>query len=389
MLDAIGSEIALKQVATAESETKLNDAINYTINLNMHMLRLITKTGESFVSSPLALTTSLVSMVAAMEGEARSQLSKALFDLDEISNEEEYLMLLSMHFFLHSSLGDKNTNMKLKPYFFINENHTISPAYEKLFAQYLGGEIQITSNTGIDAQINQLVGSQLSVEMEIVGIDKYSDVFLIGLTSFTPLWKHAFERSEQFLQFYNEDSTVSSVAFLYGDGKFRFHQDKELKCAMIEMPLRWENTSVVFILPDEDIELSVLMESNFTSEMLKVCSLPLKDVRVWIPEFRVRTKINMKPFLCELGIDLLFNEEGKCSRVSEVSSANNLVLHDLIQICVLEVRANYLPKPKNEERVKGFEKFICNRPFLFAVIEEIEGTRVVLYYGIVNKIFED
>ncbi|RWS01014.1 serpin A12-like protein [Dinothrombium tinctorium] len=387
-------EEEIERSISPRSETKINGAIDYTFNYNMKLLHLFTKTGQSFAISPLAMTTSFVSLIVTFSDKTRKQLCRSIFNIDDLNEEEENLMLQQTNLHLDLILRNATDSMDFNLFLFIDEEYDIFPEYEKLFAETLRMQVKyINFRSNASQQINQLIGQdEITVSTE-------ANMLLVGVTAFSPFWRKRLQKSEDLLAFHNEDSTISFTRFLYGRGIYRIGRDQKFKCTVLEMRLEchqmrmeWQNMSVVFYLPDEEMDINSISQASKNecicediSRMIDTSSFPFEDVCVWIPEFRLHTKENMKPFIRELGINLMFDSESKNRlRVAKDTSSQCFILDDIVQICTFETKANAVKQ--EDEDIDDCSLFICNRPFMFAVTAVIRGNKVIIYQGLINKL---
>lgn len=144
---------------------------------------------------------------------------------------------------------------------------------------------------------------------------------------------------------------------------------------------------VSFVLPDEGISLSHLLETQSTQRMLNEGVDRTYDVSLLVPKFSFQDKAELTGLLCALGLQHSFNESADYSAMCDAPCTVDSVLQEsYIGVDEYGVEAaaytmitmkNTAISPVQRERID----FHLTRPFLFA-IESRDGD--VLFIGTVT-----
>ncbi|VTJ67913.1 Hypothetical predicted protein [Marmota monax] len=176
------------------------------------------------------------------------------------------------------------------------------------------------------------------------------------------------------------------VQMMWQEANFNFIYISEAQTKVLELPYAGKTLSMIILLPDEDVDLSVV-ENNLTFEKFiawtKAASLQNTEVEVFLPRFKLQEDYEMKSVLQRLGMVDAF-QPGQAD-LSAMSTETDLCLSKVVHKSVMEV---------NEEGTEAAAAtavnivlfgssckptFCANHPFLFFIRHN--ETNTVLFCG--------
>uniref|UniRef100_A0A8C9QHZ1 Serpin domain-containing protein n=1 Tax=Spermophilus dauricus TaxID=99837 RepID=A0A8C9QHZ1_SPEDA len=119
---------------------------------------------------------------------------------------------------------------------------------------------------------------------------------------------------------------------------FNYIYISEAKTQVVELPYAGKTLSMIVLLPDEDVDLSVV-ENNLTFEKFldwtEAASLQNIEVKVFIPRFKLQGDYIMESVLQHLGMVDVF-QQGQAD-LSAMSTETDLCLSKFVHKSILEV----------------------------------------------------
>ncbi|XP_048655921.1 serpin B9-like isoform X3 [Marmota marmota marmota] len=218
-------------------------------------------------------------------------------------------------------------------------------------------------------------------------IDEQTRLVLVNAIYFQGTWDEKFDKPcTKEMPFKINQEEEWPVQMMWQEANFNFIYISEAQTKVLELPYAGKTLSMIILLPDEDVDLSVV-ENNLTFEKFiawtKAASLQNTEVEVFLPRFKLQEDYEMKSVLQRLGMVDAF-QPGQAD-LSAMSTETDLCLSKVVHKSVVEV---------NEEGTEAAAAtavnivlfgssckptFCANHPFLFFIRHN--ETNTVLFCG--------
>nr|XP_040139604.1 serpin B9-like [Ictidomys tridecemlineatus] len=176
------------------------------------------------------------------------------------------------------------------------------------------------------------------------------------------------------------------VQMMWQEANFNFIYISEAQTKVLELPYAGKTLSMIILLPDEDVDLSVV-ENNLTFEKFiawtKAASLQNIEVEVFLPRFKLQEDYEMKSVLQRLGMVDAF-QPGQ-AELSAMSTETDLCLSKVVHKSVMEVNEEGTEAVAAtgivivEDCSECIPTFHADHPFLFFIRHN--ETNTVLFCG--------
>ena len=247
--------------------------------------------------------------------------------------------------------------------------------YPSVCAKYINDWVAYTTNNNIE---------------NIVSADdlKLATLALVNAIYFEGSWKNPFdETNTKHAKFHvpSSSSRVPLVNMMIQTADFRYSQNDQLDCQILELPYEGDRLAMYILLPTEKDGLAAL-ERNLTigSVTSALAGLGTQRISVAIPRFEMHVDVKLSHILKEMGMKRLLSET---ANLSGMSKQRSLWVTDVIHKAFIGVdekgteaaaatavvvtrRSNPLPLRKD---------FTANHPFLFLIRDNDTGS--ILFLG--------
>uniref|UniRef100_A0A8D2IN25 Serpin domain-containing protein n=1 Tax=Urocitellus parryii TaxID=9999 RepID=A0A8D2IN25_UROPR len=233
------------------------------------------------------------------------------------------------------------------------------------------------SKTSFSCKISEL--------LPMGSIDEQVRLILVNAIYFQGTWKRTFNKSST-KEMPFKVNQKRPVQMMRKKAYFNYVYIHEAQTQVLELPYAGKTLSMIILLPDEDVDLSVV-ENNLTFEKFiawtKTASLHNTEVEVLLPRFKLQGDYDMKSVLQHLGMVDAF-QQGQAD-LSAMSTETDLCLSKVVHRSVVEV---------NEEGTEAaaatavnivpfclslIPTFCADHPFLFFIRHN--ETNTVLFCG--------
>uniref|UniRef100_A0A3P9LW37 Leukocyte elastase inhibitor n=1 Tax=Oryzias latipes TaxID=8090 RepID=A0A3P9LW37_ORYLA len=236
-------------------------------------------------------------------------------------------------------------------------------------------------------KINSWVEKQTQDKIkDLMGESSLSDIttlVLVNAIYFKGTWDQKFLGSQtKYADFRLNKKDKKPVMMMRQEAEFPYVEIPEIDCQILEMPYKGKELSMLIFLPQEILDestglerLEKLLTSEKFMEWTSPEKMPLTEVVVCLPRFKMEEKYNLKKVLTRMGMVDAFDEE-KCN-FSGMSGTTGLFLSEASHKAVVEVNEKgtvavaatgtslvdyncgilYVPKIC----------FVANHPFLFFI----------------------
>lgn len=200
-------------------------------------------------------------------------------------------------------------------------------------------------------------------------IDTETVMLLINIVYFKGKWLKPFPMSNvRPKRFTNIDGEKKKVDTMYDLDFYSYAQFEQYKILQLDY---LNNCSMYIVLPNEDINLhDLLNELNVKRLNDDLKELKSTHLDLQLPKFSLKSEINLKKVLLQMGITTLFNEE---ANLSKISNETNLMVSEVVQNAFINVNedgteaaATTVFKLMPRSMFLGEEMHV-NRPFIFVI----------------------
>lgn len=335
--------------------------------------------------SPLSITSALGMALNGAEGSTKEAMETALgykgMMREEINSGYKYLLE-------RLKALDEKIKLNISNSIWIRDSFPVRQEFIDLNRDAYSAEIEVLNFNSPDAAdtINNWIDDAtegLISKMIEPPIDPRTIMYLINAIYFKGIWSTQFDPGKTFDgTFHKYGGGNQSARMMDRKGEIEYLDEENYKA--IRMPYGDGKTAMYCILPDEGEDINTFI-SEFTEEEwgnLKSGLLPMDDLIVQIPKFKMEYGIKeLNSALTALGMGEAFQPV-----VADFSGIADdvwidAVLHKAVievneegseaaAVTVVEMRTTAIVEPIT---------FIADRPFLFIIADDEEGT--ILFMG--------
>ncbi|GLV39191.1 Serpin 42Da [Carabus blaptoides fortunei] len=221
-------------------------------------------------------------------------------------------------------------------------------------------------------------------------LNSLTKLVLVNAVYFKGNWAKKFDKERTTKKpFYLADNSETEVDMMYQKSKFRYGEDKDLDCKLLEMPYEGNEVSMLIILPNEMDGITKLQEKIKDVDVVNIMqNMYETTVEVSVPKFKIETTSPMKEMLKEMGAADMFGDEADFSKITE--GGEPLKVSDVIQKAFIEVNeegaeaaaATGMIMMTRCMPIRVMEKsFNADHPFLVKLVRKDAGNAFNLFLG--------
>ncbi|KAM4841135.1 plasminogen activator inhibitor 2 [Thomomys bottae] len=221
-------------------------------------------------------------------------------------------------------------------------------------------------------------------------VDDETKMVLVNAIYFKGKWKTPFEKKLNGLYPFRVSSTQNvPVQMMYLREKLNIGYIEDLKVQILELPYAGD-VSMFLLLPDEIADASTgleLLEHEINydklSKWISSDTLAEDDVEVYLPQFRLEERYELKPILRSMGMEDAFSK-GQAN-FSGMSEGRDLFLSDVFHQASVDVNEEGTVAAGGTGAVMsgrtghGGPQFVADHPFLFFISKTT--TKSILFWG--------
>nr|XP_034491337.1 serpin B9-like isoform X1 [Marmota flaviventris] len=340
--------------------------------------------------SPLSISSALAMVLLGAKGNTKDQMAQAMSLNTEEDIHKGFQMLLTQV----NKPGSKyllTTANRL----FGEKTYDFLSTFKESCLQFYHAELELLSFAEATEKSREHINTWVSKETEgkipellpMGSIDEQTRLVLVNAIYFQGTWDEKFDKPcTKEMPFKINQEEEWPVQMMWQEANFNFIYISEAQTKVLELPYAGKTLSMIILLPDEDVDLSVV-ENNLTFEKFiawtKAASLQNTEVEVFLPRFKLQEDYEMKSVLQRLGMVDAF-QPGQAD-LSAMSTETDLCLSKVVHKSVVEV---------NEEGTEAAAAtavnivlfgssckptFCANHPFLFFIRHN--ETNTVLFCG--------
>lgn len=359
------------------AEEFLQSNLNFSADVYKEQLKIA---GDNFLVCPFSaeIVLSLVSLGA--RGNTAHELTKGLRLPNDNAKIRNIFQTLSASF------------EKVRPYqlrsankVYIAEGLIINKDYQAIAVDSFMSDVEnINFNDSEKASeiINEWIQLKTNNKIkELVKKDSFSEstaFVLVNAMYFNGLWLHEFGKTFGLkIPFYVTNAEKVDVEVFGGRNKFNHYYNDKLNAAFLEMPFVGNDVAMTFVLPKEKDGLKRL-EMNLEEIFAKQPYL-VTDVEVYLPKFKMESRVDFKSILKSLGVHDAFTSVANFKGISDT----NVQITEILQKTFIEVNekgATAAAATESTGEVLSIpkERFFADHPFLFFLKHDKYG---ILFVG--------
>ncbi|XP_006892799.1 PREDICTED: plasminogen activator inhibitor 2 [Elephantulus edwardii] len=221
-------------------------------------------------------------------------------------------------------------------------------------------------------------------------VDEETRMVLVNAVYFKGKWKTPFQKKLEGLYPFRVNATERKpVQMMYLHEKVNIGYIEELKTQILELPYA-RDVSMFLMLPDGIANVSTgleLLEDTITYDNLNKWiskdTLAEDDVEVFLPQFRLEERYELKSILRGMGMSDAFSK-GQAD-FSGMSEGNDLYLSEVFHQATVDVNEEGTEASAGTGAVMtgrtghGGPQFVADHPFLFFIMHRV--TKIILFWG--------
>lgn len=286
--------------------------------------------------SPASISAALAMTYAGAEGATEKQMATVLhLELAEPQLHEGFATLSTI---LNS--GAQGYRLTMANRLWAQESYPFRPEFVTTTRQHYGAEIakvDFRQTEEARDEINRWVEQQTEGKIEELlppGIlEAMTRLVLTNAIYFKGAWAEEFSKQATEEAPFHLSGRQVKAPLMYQTDDFRYGQTDTLE--VLELPYAGNDLSMLVLLPKERDGLSRL-ENQLSAENLEkwTSRLAKREVRVYLPRFKLSSQFKLGETLRSLGMTLAFSEKAD---FSGMSSAEDLLISEVIHKAYVDV----------------------------------------------------
>ena len=227
-------------------------------------------------------------------------------------------------------------------------------------------------NRYVSNNTNSLIKNVLNGDM----ISNDTIMILINTIYFKANWLNKFNEENTSKMIFRGRNEMK-VDMMYQNSKFKYFETNDLQ--MIEMPYSDYNYTMGIVLPKNDDIINL----NLGQLQYNISCLKNEKVKLYLPKFEHRMKIELVPILRELGVNELFTENAKLGIVENAFVSK--IIHEAVVIVdengteaaafTAALLTENCARPNSKDEII----FKADHPFIYYIRHL--PSNIILFYG--------
>ena len=340
-----------------------------------------TKEENTFIA-PLSVSIALGMTWNGADGETKAEMESTLkmsgMSVDEI-NEYYQIMQNSL------TTVDRSTKLNIANSIWYKDGYPIYPAFLDINRKYFDAEVSALDfanpksldiiNNWCSDKTNGLIKNPLDK------IPADAIMYLINAIYFKGIWSSEFKKKDTSERdFTTANGASHKVDMMQQEQIFNYFEDEDAQ--YLDMPYGNKAFSMAVILPKQGNTIDDYLKSfdlESWSEIMQ--NLSPREIKVYFPKFKVKSKLELKNILATMGMPQAFTPQADFSRMSEIDLMISRIIHstycdvnekgtEAAAVTIVEMIETAMPQNP---------VFNVNRPFVFIIREKSTG--VILFMG--------
>ncbi|KAG0425645.1 hypothetical protein HPB47_027198 [Ixodes persulcatus] len=294
--------------------------------LGLQLLKALpSSTQENLFFSPYSVSSVMGMAFAGARGDTRHELSQGLGYATAGFQDSDILDAYALHTHRLRSL-ESNSTLEVANAAAVHERFALQSAYElQLAGSFTAMLLKVNfENGGRDAvdTINRWVKLRTHEKIPRLfnaPLESSTRLVLLSAIYFKGKWEKEFEKNDtEKRTFLNGGTIPTQVDTMTGLVPVRHQSFESLGVDMAELPYQGGDYSMVILLPKQNDGVEVFKQ-NLTDVLIKDMASQLVDrqVRVFLPRFKLETEYSLRNPLENLGIRRIFGPDADLSGITE------------------------------------------------------------------------
>ncbi|XP_059225333.1 serine protease inhibitor 42Dd isoform X2 [Stomoxys calcitrans] len=294
--------------------------------------------GQNIIYSPFSIQTCVAMASLGAEGETAAEMNRGLSlnaNNDEITA-KNFRSILSTY--------EDSKILKIANKMYIMKDFEVQDKFNELLTQnfFTSAEnIDFNQSTKAAQTINSWVESKTNNLIKNLVSDKAFNektrLVLLNAIYFKGEWEHAFPESGTSQQpFYISEKTSVEVPMMSQRGTFRYADLPQIEAAVLEMPYKDSDLSMLIFLPNAINGLGSLRQKLQTVSLHEIMDqLYSSKVIVNMPKFKTEYEMELTEILKKLGMERMFSKDaefGKLLKSPEMFAVSNVLHKAFIEV---------------------------------------------------------
>jgi len=373
---------AIPITLTADQKTRVSQDNAFAFDL---LRQTLSSSNESNVFiSPLSVSIALGMAWNGANGQTKTEMETTL-KMNGLSPEA----INSYYKIMQSTLPgiDPTTKLNIANSLWYNTGFPVKSDYLKINTNYFGAyvkELDFTKAWAVDT-INNWCAKKTNnlIKDPLDKVNPDDVMFLVNAIYFKGIWRKRFEtKNTKEADFTNEAGTVTKVNMMYQKDTFAYAANSYAQ--YLDMPYGNKAFAMTVILPSEgkttDDALSQLTADNWNTI---INGLTTKEVEVYMPRFKNKSKFLLKAPLQNMGMIQAFSPSANFKNIADMNLHISRVIHDTYVEVTEEgteaAAVTIIGFTYTMAQPQPTPIFRANKPFLYVIREKSTG--VILFIG--------
>jgi len=280
---------------------------------------------------------------------------------------------------------DRSTKLNIANSIWYKDGYPIYPAFLDINRKYFDAEVSALDfanpksldiiNNWCSDKTNGLIKNPLDK------IPADAIMYLINAIYFKGIWSSEFKKKDTSERdFTTANGASHKVDMMQQEQIFNYFEDEDAQ--YLDMPYGNKAFSMAVILPKQGNTIDDYLKSfdlESWSEIMQ--NLSPREIKVYFPKFKVKSKLELKNILATMGMPQAFTPQADFSRMSEIDLMISRIIHstycdvnekgtEAAAVTIVEMIETAMPQNP---------VFNVNRPFVFIIREKSTG--VILFMG--------
>ncbi|XP_008067684.1 serpin B9 [Carlito syrichta] len=310
----------------------------------IHLLKILCQDNPSrnVFYSPVSISSALAMVLLGAKGNTAAQMAQVL----SLNTEED------VHLGFQSLLAEVNRPgtqylLKMANRLFAEKTCKFFSAFKESCLQFYRAELEQLSfakaaeesRKHINTWVSKKTEGKIQELLPVNSIDAETRLVLVNTIYFKGKWNEQFDKTyTRKIPFKINQKEQRPVQMMYQEATLRLAHLDELRAQVLELPYAGQELSMLVLLPDDDVELS-MVEKNLTFEKFTAWTKPdcmkSTEVEVLLPTFKLQEDYDMGSVLQRLGLVDLFQQDK--ADLSAMSAERDLCLSKFVHQSSVEV----------------------------------------------------
>ncbi|KAK5868424.1 hypothetical protein PBY51_009442 [Eleginops maclovinus] len=368
---------------SSHATTLADKSANLAFSLYHNMVK--EKGAENILISPVVVASSLGMVALGAKSSTASQV-KSVLSADNLKDEH-------LHAGLSELLSDvtdaktRNTTWKINNRLYGPSSVSFADDFvknSKKHYNYDHSKINLRDKRSAVNSINEWAakstdGKLSEITKEVPNPDGAS---IVNAMYFKPHWFETFnDKMVDTRAFLVTRSFTIGVPMMHRTGLYDFHEDKENRMFVLNMPLGQKQASLILIMPYH-LEPLERLEKLLTRKQVDtwISKLETRAVAISLPKIAMEVSHNLQKNLADLGLTEVVDKAK--ADLSNISGKKDLYLSNVFHASAMELDVKGNPFDTSiygSEKLRNPQLFYVDHPFIFLVKDNKSNS--ILYIG--------